>query len=275
MNYRPKKDYDPVGALSKPQAFQEKTLDPRAIQVLGAPPEGLGELDIFLPDHPSSAPGWKNLSSAQKAADIDLYEAHLEQWTNFHKRKPSGKTGDWKPALHKKTKIEFGGGHSVELKLKNNKLGKNAFEIQAEEMSVDGVLIHKGKPLSIGGDLDPLIAIDAKTGKKLAGEIEAEGLRLWNEKSLKAQKELGFKSGGHGATAHGDDVTPSQWVKFAKYAGVHLDAEEQLLFEKMVVARAGLPAGTKIFPAGLPVNEHLIRTTASDTWFGPLGDVLK
>jgi Ca2+-binding RTX toxin-like protein len=274
MFYRPKKDYEPVGALAKPQAFGEKTLDPRSIEILGAPADGLGKLVIFKPDHPASTKGWAGLSSIEKKADLDLYKLHLDQWVNFNKRKPAGKTADWKPALDKKTKIDFGGGHSVEVKLEKKKLGKDAYEIRATEMHVDGTQIHKGKPASIGGDLDPLMAINAKTGTKLKGEIERRALELWNQKSVKAQKELGFRSGGHGATGHGDDVTPAQWAKFAKYAAVHMTPDEQLVFEALVVARAGLPAGTKILPAGIKANEHLVRTTTSDTWLGPLGTVL-
>ncbi len=274
MYYRPKKDYEPVGSLAKAQAFSEKTLDPRSIEILGAPAEGLGKLVIFRPTHPNRPKGWTALSEVEKQADLELYKQHLEQWTNFNKRTPSGKTAQWKPALDKKTKIDFGGGHSVELKLEKKKLGRNAYEIRATEMHVDGTQIHKGRPLSIGGDLDPLIAVDAKTGKKLSGEIERRALELWNQRSVKAQKELGFRSGGHGATAHGDDVTPAQWAKFAKYAAVHMTPEEQLKFEALVVARAGLPQGTKILPAGIQANEHLVRTTTSDTWHGPLGTVL-
>lgn len=51
--------------------------------------------------------------------------------------------------------------------------------------------------------------------------------------------------------------------------------EEQRAFEALVVARAGLPQGTKILPAGLTANEHLVRTATSDTWLGPLGTVLE
>ena len=274
MYYRPKKDYDPVGSLPKAQAFGEKTLDPRSIEILGAPAEGLGKLVIFKPDHPARTKGWAALSSVEKKADIDLYKLHLDQWVNFNKRNPAGKTGQWKPALDRKTKIDFGGGHSVELKLEAKQLGKDAIEIRTTEMHIDGVQIHKGKPLSNGGDLDPLMALNAKTGKKLKGEIERRALEKWNQKAVKAQKELGFRSGGHGATAHGDDVTPAQWVKFARYAAVHLTPEEQKVFEALVVARAGLPAGTPILPAGIQANEHLVKTTTSDTWLGPLGTVL-
>ena len=274
MYYRPKKDYDPLGSLPKAQAFGEKTLDPRSIEILGAPAEGLGKLVIFKPDHPASKKGWAALSSVEKKGDLDLYKLHLDQWVNFNKRNPAGKTGQWKPALDKKTKIDFGGGHSVEIKLEQKKLGKNAVEIRATEMHIDGTQVHKGKPASFGGDLDPLMALNAKTGKKLEGEVERRALVLWNQKAVKAQKELGFRSGGHGATAHGDDVTPAQWAKFAKYAAVHMTPDEQLVFEALVVARAGLPAGTKVLPAGLPANEHLVKTTTSDTWLGPLGTVL-
>ncbi|MEA2386106.1 MAG: hypothetical protein QOJ22_280, partial [Thermoleophilaceae bacterium] len=273
MSYKAKKDYDPVGALAKPQAFSEKTLDPRSIQILGAPPEGLGKLVIFHPKHPTQNAGWKNLPEVQQKADLELFNLHYDQWINFNKRNPAGKTAEWKKAIGEKRQIDFGGGHTVELELEKHRLGKNAFEIRASEMSIDGTLIHKGKAASIGGDLDPLVAVNAKTGKKLEGEIERRALELWNQKAIKAQKDFGFRSGGHGATMHGDDVTPQQWAKFAKLAGVHLSPAEQLRFEALVVKRAGLPAGTKIFPASLRTNEHLLRTTITDTYVGPLGQI--
>ncbi|HYH59493.1 MAG TPA: hypothetical protein VD790_09770 [Thermoleophilaceae bacterium] len=274
MSYKRKKDYDPIGSLAKPQAFSEKILDPRSIQVLGAPAEGMGKQVLFRPDHPSKVPGWKQLPAIEKQADLELYDHHLDQWTNFHKRNPAGKTADWKKAIGRRHKIEFGDGHTVELDLELHKLGDDAFEVQAKYMAIDGTLIHNGKPRSIGSDWDPLVGVNIKNGgKKLEGEIERRALQIWNQKAVKAQKELGFRSGGHGATMHGDDVTPEQWAKFAKLAGVHLSPEEQPIFEALVVKRAGLPAGTKIFPATLAANEHLVRTTLSDTYVGPLGQI--
>ena len=273
MSYRPKKDYDPIGSLPKPQAFGEKTLDPRSIQVLGAPESGLGKLVIFKPEHPLRTKGWDKLPAVQKRADLELYKLHLDQWTNFHKRNPAGKTGQWKQAIGERKKLDFGGGHSVEMELEAHKLAPNAIEIRAKHLSIDGTQIHKGRPASIGGDLDPLIAVDARTGKKLEGEMERFALESWNRRAVQAQKDFGFRSGGHGATAHGDDVTPRQWTSFAKYAAVHLTPAEQLRFEALVVKRAGLPAGTKILPAGLKADEHLLRTTISDSFVGPLGQV--
>ena len=275
VSYKTKKNFDPVGSLPKPQAFSEKILDPRSIQVLGAPPEALGKKLIFKPTHPlQTTKGWDQLPAIQKRADIELYKLHLDQWLNLHKRNPAGKTGDWKKAVGQRHKIEFGGGHTVELELELHPLGKDALEVRAKYMAIDGTVIHDGKPLSIGSDWDPLVLVNAKNaGKKLEGEIERRALEIWNQKAVKAQKEFGFRSGGHGATMHGDDVTPQQWTKFARLAGVTLNPVEQLHFEALVAKRAGLPVGTKIFPAALQANEHVVRTTVSDTYVGPLGQI--
>ncbi len=275
MAYRPKKPYEPLDSLAKPQIFGEKTLDPRAVEILGAPEEALGGIAIFLPKHPSKFPGWQELPAVQKASDLELYETHLDAWVNFNKAKPEGKTALWKPALDHTVKADFGGGHSVEVKLEKVKLGKNAYEIKATRLKVDDELIHNGRARTIGGDLDPAVAIDANTGLKLSGEIERRGIEIWNREALRYQREFGFRGGGHGAPIHGDDLSPDGWVKFAHYGAVHLTPAEQLIQEARVVARAGLPVGTKIFPAGLRSNVHLIRTSSSDTWFGPLGDILE
>ena len=275
MAYRPKKPYEPQDSLAKPQIFGEKTLDPRSVEILGAPEEALGGIAIFLPEHPSKFPGWKDLPAVQKVTDLDLYETHLDAWVNFNKAKPEGKTALWKPALDRTVKADFGGGHSVEVKLEKVKLGKNAFEIKATRLKVDGELIHQGRARTIGGDLDPAVAIDANTGLKLEGEIERRGLEIWNREALRYQREFGFRAGGHGAPIHGDDLSPDGWVKFAHYGAVHLTPAEQLIQQARVAARAGLPLGTKIFPAGMRADVHLIRTSSSDTWFGPLGDILE